>query len=240
MKKIEEYSDTEIADELKRRLKTASDAFMKWKFGSLSVDPRLVILIPGHAQDTPGKRSPLGFCAPNGVCAFREYEFNWDHALRVQEKLDALNIPNTILPGIDMYKDVPVQKRATLVNELVKQYPKSFVLEIHANAFSDPRANGMEAWTSKGETLSDELASIWYEEAKILPFRARMDQSDGDADKEGLLYMPRKTDCPHLLIEYGFYTNVNDLQYLQSYDGRDTMAAVTASTAVEFSKKYWK
>ena len=50
-------------------------------------DQRLVILIPGHARDTPGKRSPMGFCAPKGKVAFREYKFNWDQAKRTEQLL---------------------------------------------------------------------------------------------------------------------------------------------------------
>ena len=67
--------------------------------------------------------------------------------------------------------DVPLAERARRVNEICARYGATNVLlvSIHCNAAGNGEwmsARGWSAYTSKGKTKSDELATMLYEEAE--------------------------------------------------------------------------
>ena len=82
-------------------------------------------------------------------------------------------------------------------------------VSIHCNAAANRNAIGMEVWTLPGKTRSDALATA-IGEALAATFPAvpmRRDDSDGDLDKEGRLYVLTQTICPAVLVECGFISN---------------------------------
>ncbi len=95
------------------------------------------------------------------------------------------------------------------------QRPDAFV-SIHCNAAANKQAVGMEVWTSPGQTAADALATaIGQELMKAFistPFRR--DDSDGDLDKEGRLYVLTQTRCPAVLVECGFISNDEEARRL--------------------------
>jgi len=104
---------------------------------------------------------------------------------------------------------------------VANQYnPKETIfVSIHCNASNKHNARGFELFTSKGFTQSDVLAenianSVQhvYEDVKM---RLRYDLSDGDKDKEVDFYVLRKTKCPAVLIECGFFDNRQDFDILK-------------------------
>lgn len=84
---------------------------------------------------------------------------------------------------------------------------KPYVVSIHGNAFHDQRANGLEVWTSPGQTTSDSLATIYYQKLMNLGWKMRNNMSDGDPDKEAKFNILVKHPLPALLLELGFYSN---------------------------------
>lgn len=96
------------------------------------------------------------------------------------------------------------------------QRPDAFI-SIHCNAAANKDAFGMEVWTSPGKTRSDALATF-IGEALAATFPAvpmRRDDSDGDLDKEGRLYVLTMTNCPAVLVECGFLSNDAEALRLQ-------------------------
>ncbi|EJX01787.1 N-acetylmuramoyl-L-alanine amidase [gut metagenome] len=90
-------------------------------------------------------------------------------------------------------------------------------------------ARGWSAYTSKGQTKADQLASCLYHAAEeLLPdgIRIRKDTSDGDEDWEEGFYILRKTKCPAVLTENLFQDNREDVIYLTSNEGKNAIIGI--------------
>lgn len=174
------------------------------------------ILDAGHGgvingtYQTAGKRSPdLG----KGV--LYEGAFNRWVVNRLIEKLDRANIPYYhVSPEL---LDVSLESRVQRVNTITQSNKNVYLLSIHANAGG---GQGIEAFTTVGNTSSDALAEIFLTDLELqLPNqKMRFDKSDGDKDKESDFYVLRKSSCPAILVETGFMDNQVDYNNLWSED----------------------
>lgn len=181
----------------------------------------LVILDNGHGQETAGKRSPKW---GDGTQLF-EYEFNRDIVKRIAEKLDKEGIKYHIL--VPELSDVSLSERVRRANKLYDINNKqAFVVSVHANAGG---GTGWEVFTSKGQTKSDAIATIFFEEAQrefVPEWRIRSDHSDGDPDKEENFYILRNTKGPAILTENFFMDTEKDCRLIMSEEGRNRIADV--------------
>lgn len=180
----------------------------------------IVLLDNGHGKETAGKRSPIW---SDGSQLF-EWEFNRDIVRRIAEKLQADGIPYRVL--VPEENDVSLTERARRANEYAKEFNgKAYVLSIHANAGG---GTGWEVYTSPGQTPSDAIATVFFEEAgrEFVPdgWRMRSDYSDGDPDKEANFAILTKTTCPAVLTENFFMDTEKDCRFIMSEDGRERIS----------------
>ena len=191
-----------------------------------------ILIDNGHGQFTPGKRSPDG--------RFREWFFNREIATRVVSGLKAEGFDAELLvPESD---DISLKERVNRVNTacILNGKRNIILVSIHANAAGNGskwmNAKGWSCYTSKGQTSSDELATCLYEEAEknFLGRNIRKDWSDGDPDWEENFYLLKNTWCCSVLTESFFYDNEDDLQYLESSEGK----AAIVRTHVEGLRSY--
>ena len=188
----------------------------------------LWILDNGHGgiidgvYQTAGKRSPIW---DDGSQLF-EGEFNRAIVDRVSKYCDDNNIEYVNL--VNTQEDVSLSTRVKMANELYRESDKPCIyVSVHANGFSDESANGWEVYTSPGETQSDHIATVLYEESeKEFPnYKMRRDTSDGDVDKESNFYVLVNTAMPAILSENFFMTNERECKtLLLSEEGRDRIA----------------
>lgn len=183
----------------------------------------MIILIDnGHGVNTAGK------CSPDGI--FKEYKYTREIAERLVTALRAegMNAQRIVTEE----NDISLAERSRRVNNVCKQYgAKNVILiSIHNNAAgADSQwhtARGWEAWTSKGQTKSDILATCLYKAAERAGFKIRKDMTDGDPDKEGHLYILKHTLCPAVLTENLFQDSKEDVSYLLSEEGMRTITAL--------------
>lgn len=181
----------------------------------------IVILDNGHGNNTAGKRSPVW---GDGTQLF-EYEFNRDIVRRIAEKLHKECIKYHIL--VPEINDVSLGERVRRANKLYDTNNKqAFVISVHANAGG---GTGWEVFTSKGQTKSDAIATIFFEEAQreFAPeWRMRSDYTDGDPDKEENFYILRNTKGPAILTENFFMDTEKDCRLIMSEEGRNRVADV--------------
>lgn len=185
----------------------------------------IVLLDNGHGKETAGKRSPVW---SDGSQLF-EWEFNRDIVRRIAEKLEADGIPYRVL--VPEETDISLTERARRANEYAKEFNgKAYVLSIHANAGG---GTGWEVYTSLGQTPSDAIATVFFEEAgrEFVPdgWRMRSDYSDGDPDKEANFAILTKTTCPAILTENFFMDTEKDCRFIMSEDGRERIANMHVS-----------
>lgn len=166
---------------------------------------------------TSGKRSPVW----EDGSQLLEGEFNRAVCWRIAELCDREGLPYVYL--YHEHEDVPLEFRVKGYN----MFPKSVLLSVHANAGG---GKGWEVWTSKGETRSDKIATVFFEEARkefseLGDDHFRTDTRDGDVDKESNFYILRHTVMPAILTENFFMDNPIECQkYLLTPSGRDRIA----------------
>ena len=177
-----------------------------------------VILDNGHGCETAGKRSPDG--------RLLEYAYTREIVRRIAEKLWGKELDVSIL--VPEQEDISLKERVSRANKIYQEASKNAILiSVHVNAAGHGdkwlSAKGWEAWTSVGDTKADELASYLYEEAEKAGLKIRKDETDGDPDKEGHLYILKHTLCPAVLTENLFQDNKEEVDFLLSEKGKKTI-----------------
>ena len=196
-----------------------------------SYNGKIILLDNGHGKNCAGKCSPKF----EDGSQFFEYEFSRDIVRRIANKLDEIGVLYRILvPEVD--EDIKLTERARRANEICAEYGKEncIFISVHANAAGNgsewKNARGWSVWTTKGDTKSDAIATIFFEEAeKILPqcgMTLRKDTSDGDPDYEENFTVIYKTVCPAILTENLFMDNKTDVEFLMSDEGRNKIAQI--------------
>lgn len=196
-----------------------------------------ILLDNGHGENTAGK------CSPDGL--FREYKYAREIAEAIERELRTrgYDVERIVKETID----VPLEERARRVNEICGRLGASNVvlISIHCNAAKNgewANARGWCAYTSKGKTKSDELATMLYVEAghNFTGQTIRKDFSDGDPDWEESFYVLKKTKCPAVLTENFFMDNKQDVSYLLSLEGRTQIVRTHVDALINYVTKYGK
>lgn len=60
--------------------------------------------------------------------------------------------------------------------------------------------------------------------------------SDGDGDYEQNFTIIYKTLCPSVLVEYGFYTNEEEMEWMMSEEGLNAFVELTIRAIDEINK----
>lgn len=192
----------------------------------------IVVFDRAHGTNVLGKQSPDG--------TFREWKWSDEIIPRMIQGLAAKGIqavelvPENTEPGLST--------RAARANQYVSKYGVNNVIfiSVHVNAAGNGQwksARGWSAFTSKGKTKSDDIATSLYSAAEVYlqdyakTFTAadgkqkpiRTDFSDGDPDWEDNFTVLVKTKCPAVLTENMFMDNKEDLKFLQSEAGKQAI-----------------
>lgn len=114
-------------------------------------------------------------------------------------------------------RDLSLSYRVRVANSFAPK--ETIFISIHCNASTNHNASGFELFTTKGTTKSDELAENIADSVEHLyqdlSINLRYDFSDGDKDKESDFHVLRKTKCPAVLLECGFFDNMKDFKHLK-------------------------
>ena len=98
------------------------------------------------------------------------------------------------------------------------------------------QGKGWEAYTTRGETVSDKLATYLYKRAEknIKDRKIREDKTDGDSDKEAGFYIIKNAKCAAVLTENFFYDNKDDLKYLTSDEGVQAVVRLHVEGIIDY------
>ena len=193
-----------------------------------------ILIDNGHGKETPGKRSPDGL--------LREYKYAREIASGIVTELRARGIDATGL--VPEEEDVPLAERCRRVNEWCGRLGAENVIlvSIHCNAAGNGEwmnARGWSAYTSKGQTKADELATMLYRaaEANFTNQKIRKELSDGDPDWEENFYILKKTKCAAVLTENFFMDNKEDVSFMLSLEGRTQIVDTHVQGIINYIKK---
>ena len=209
----------------------------------------MIILIDnGHGSNTErnGKFSPYLESDMNigeeftNQGRFREWKYNRVISNLVVEELVDMGYDARLLVPEDI--DVSLSERIRRVNTICNKEGANNVLliSIHANAVGNgaiwEKAFGWEAYTTRGKTKSDDLATCLYNRAdkNIKGRKIREDWTDGDRDKEADFYIIKKSYCPAVLTENFFYDNKDDLLYMTSEEGVHNVVRIHVEGIIDY------
>jgi len=204
---------------------------------------RIYIIDPGHgALDpatglyvTPGKRSPKW----SDGSVYYEGVGNRSIAAKVGEKLKALGISFVYTVTPSEWQDIALSTRVSRAKAAIDLAKKSGVLiSIHSNAAAQESAHGFEVFTSPGQTESDPMATILFNEFKaVFPeLSGRSNLQDGDPDKEELFTVISSKSFPSMLIETMFHTNEKECRMLMDPKVQDRIATAIVNAIQKIDK----
>ena len=191
-----------------------------------------ILIDNGHGVDTAGKRSPDG--------SLREYKYAREIAEKVVSELRKRGFDAERI--VTEENDISLSERCRRVNSICDRVGTKNVIfvSIHCNAAGNGsqwmNARGWEAWTSVGQTAADKMADCLYKAAEETDFKIRKDTTDGDPDKEGHLYILKHTKCPAVLTENLFQDNKEDVAFLLSEAGKETIVWLHVKGIINYLK----
>ena len=195
----------------------------------------LLILDAGHAKNTAGKR--------NETENFYEWQFNNDMQYKIKSRCEELGIKVFLTnPNPQSVSDLPLTTRANLANDywLKNNKCKSIFISLHANAFSNENARGTETYIAKNASAtSKNFAKVLNNE--IVKTMKEIDPASKDrgvkAENFTVIY---KASMPSVLVEYGFYSNLDDLKILKNNKDElveATVKAICSYFNIEYKEK---
>ena len=184
---------------------------------------KLLILDSGHAEKVAGKR--------NEKQNFFEWKFNDEMQYKIKKRAEehgiTVYLTNPNPKGID---EIGLSKRAALANNYwtKNNKPKAMFISIHANAFSNASARGTETYHAKNaSTTSKNFAKTLNDE--VVKVMKSLDKNTKDRGvKSENFTVIYKASMPSVLVEYAFYSNLDDLKILKNNRSELVEATVKA------------
>lgn len=190
-----------------------------------SLSGATIMLDPGHGGIDPGAA-----CAVTSASLGSEKDINLSIATKVKELLEAEGA--TVIMTRSTDKWVCYTDR----NNAVRERDPDMFIAIHCDSSSTASATGTSAYYYRA--YSQPLAKAVHE-CLVNTYKNEIykDNTSVKIDRGANFYafrVARVEECPAILIEYGFVSNTEECQVLQTAKNRDLLAAAT----VEGIKKY--
>lgn len=191
----------------------------------------LICLDNGHGQETPGK------CSPDK--RLKEYKYSREIVKLLSEKLKSNGYKVFIVTPELL--DISLKERCKRINsEYLKNNKNAISISVHCNAaggdFKWHTANGWQVYVSLNASNNSKLlAKTLYDEALKLN-----QQGNRSIPKEHYwvqnLAMCRDTKCPAVLTENLFQDNKEDVDFLLSEKGKQTIVNIHYNAIIKLLK----
>lgn len=190
-----------------------------------------ILIDNGHGSDTAGKRSPDG--------KLREYAYAREIALRVENSLRNKGYDVERIVPEEM--DVPLSERVARANRIYQANGKqAFLVSIHCNA----AGNGSAWMAARGWAVyidpiasqnSKRLATAIANAAEDAGLKVRKETPGCNYWVSGL-YICKHTNCPAVLTENLFQDNREDVNFLLSEEGKQTITDLHVNGIINYIK----
>lgn len=187
-----------------------------------------VTIDPGHGSHDEGTKSASGV---------KEKDINLKVALKLGKMLEkeGMNVVYTRKSDNLSWSGDEIKDLKERVN--ISNRAKSDVfISIHCNGGEDETYNGIETWCRYPNTDGEKLAELVQTKLAALnysPGRGIKYESDGE------LAVLKNNNAAAILVEMGFLTNSDDLEYMKSSIGQENIAAAIADSVIEYKQENW-
>lgn len=183
----------------------------------------LVILDSGHAEYVEGKQSPDK--------SLREWDFNNQMQYKLKKALEEQGISVFLTnPNPEKANEMGLTKRTDLANSYWKNNakPNALFISIHANAYGNSfnAARGTETYVSENSSSNSKRAAKYINDEIVRAMKSIDPNTKDRGVKTSNFTVIYKTAMPSILIEYGFYTNKDDLTILKNEKDKLVKATV--------------
>lgn len=195
----------------------------------------VVIIDNGHGKNTPGK------CAPDK--SLFEWQWTREIAAMLCMRLYGINSIQTVILVPEEH-DVSLKERVRRVNTIVHDAKiagkQVLLISIHINAAGHgtwKTASGWSVWVANNASeKSKQFAQIVYNEALSLGLKGNR-----VVPKEQYwtsnFYILKNTLCPAVLTENMFMDNQEDVQFLNSEKGKQTIVQLHYNAILKYIEK---
>lgn len=192
----------------------------------------IILLDAGHGESTPGKRSPDG--------RLREYKYCREIAKEVQKELINKGFQVELIVNDDT--DIPLMERCRIVNQYCDKHGKTntVLVSIHCNA----AGSGIDWMNAKGWSVfisnnssdrSKKLAECLFNAAQNEGLSLRKYSQTQVYWKQNLAIC-RETKCPAVLTENLFQDNKEDVEFLLSEKGKESIIRLHVQGILDYIK----
>lgn len=195
----------------------------------------LILLDNGHGKNTPGK------CSPDK--SLLEYKYTREITKRISEKLKELKIRSKIL--VPEEEDISLIKRVQRANK-THQEEKSLgnttlFISVHNNAAGGDKqwhsARGYSGWIGRNASTNSKIfAKLLQEEAEKLGLKGNRSVPKEKYWTAGF-YVLLNTVMPAVLTENLFQDNKEDVEFLLSEKGKQTIVDMHVNAIVKYIKQ---
>ena len=181
-----------------------------------------ILIDNGHGEDTAGKRSPDG--------RLREYKYAREIAARLEDELAARGYDAARI--VTEEEDIPLNERVSRVNAVCNEAGTSNVIlvSIHCNAAGDGSewlsARGWGAYVAPNASAASKQLALRLIDAAAAQGLTVRKYSPAEPYWTQNLAICRDTKCPAVLTENLFQDNLEDVDYLLSDEGKQTITAL--------------
>lgn len=189
----------------------------------------IVILDNGHGKNTLGKQSPDG--------KLKEYSYAREIVKRIYQTLVDKGYKSKIL--VPEETDISLSERVKRANQIYSSNnKKALLISVHCNA----AGNGSKWMTARGWSVfvaqnassnSKKLADNLKEEADNLGLKVRLQYPDKSYWVQSLAIC-RDTNCPAVLTENLFQDNKEDVDFLLSEKGKETIVNLHVNGIIKY------
>ena len=195
----------------------------------------VVIIDNGHGKNTPGK------CAPDN--SLFEWEWTREIASMLCMRLYGINTIQTVILVPEEH-DVSLKERVRRVNTIVHDAKiagkEVLLISIHINAAGHgtwKTASGWSVWVSNNASdKSKQFAQIAYSEALSLGLKGNR-VVPKEQYWSSNFYILKNTLCPAVLTENMFMDNQDDVEFLKSEKGKQTIVQLHYNAILKYIEK---
>ena len=198
------------------------------------VNSMLVILDSGHNEKVAGKKAPDN--------SFYEWKFNNEMQYKIKQRLEDLNIKVYLTNPSPAGKDeIGLTKRTELANSywIKENKPKTLFISIHANAYGTGfnNARGTETYIAGNASNNSKNAANLINNNIFNTFKKIDNNAKNRGVKTNNFTVIHKANMPAILLEYGFYSNLDDLKILKN-NQNELVEATVKGICEYFNIKY--
>lgn len=185
-----------------------------------------ILLDNGHGIDTPGKRSPDG--------RLFEWQYTREIVKLIYNKLSSWGYDVEIIVPEDT--DISLSGRCKRINSITED---SIVISVHCNAAGNEGWKSARGWqvcvSNNASSNSKILAECLFDSAKELGLKTRQPSQEQKYWIQNLAIC-RDTKFPAILTENLFQDNIDDVDFLLSEEGKQSIVDLHVNGILKYLK----